>query len=384
MAGTKATALTNIMTTTRIMQRMSTWKKIIPTKRVRMKQMRTRCMRMRVMKVIVCGTRRMPTSRMGEIWRSPRCSSPTVPRLPLPPCLGRSTSLARCKLPRRPSRSLGVLQLVGVGMTALGAFAWVLVATAGLSIFAALYGSLRARRGELAMLRCLGATRLELLGYLIVEGLVMSLLGVALGFLAGHVPDGARSACGLRARAAVVMTGWTWVATETWLLLGLLLVGAASAVIPAIQAYRTDGREDAGGSMKVERTVRAGLWLSRGRAWLALCCVVAAGAVAQSADGESASGSLTLSEMLAEPPEDAVSNLDPIAASEAQEIVLEGVFEFGYQDEQGRFFIDLLELDKAYLGVRVTTPDGRPVVGAKPEISIEGTSSLLLSETESG
>lgn len=132
-----------------------------------------------------------------------------------------------------------LLQLVGVGLTALGAFAWVLVATAGLSIFAALYGSLRTRRGELAMLRCLGASRAELLLYLMVEGALMSVLGVSFGFVAGH---GMMGLVGnwLASSRGVVVTGWTWAPEETLLLLGLMTVGAISASIPAIQAYRTD------------------------------------------------------------------------------------------------------------------------------------------------
>ena len=132
-----------------------------------------------------------------------------------------------------------VLQLVGVGVTALSAFAWVLVATAALSIFAALYGSMRARRGEHAMLRCLGATRSELLIYLIVEGLLMSALGVALGFLVGHVMMELVSAW-LASTRGVIMTGWLWAPGESMLLVGLIAVGGLSAIIPAVQAYRTD------------------------------------------------------------------------------------------------------------------------------------------------
>lgn len=132
-----------------------------------------------------------------------------------------------------------VLQLVGVGMTALGAFAWVLVATAALSIFAALYGSLRARRGELAMLRCLGASRVELLLYLVVEGFVMSLIGVVVGFMAGH---GMMEFIGrwLASTSGVVVSGWTWVPAEWLLLIGLYCIGVLSAIVPAVQAYRTD------------------------------------------------------------------------------------------------------------------------------------------------
>ena len=85
-----------------------------------------------------------------------------------------------------------------------------------------------------------------------------------------------------------------------------------------------------------------------------------------------------------EAPDGALSNLEPVSVSEAKKVVLEGIVEFGYQDEQGRYFVDLLERDKAYLGVRITTPEGRPVVGAMPDISVvEGSSRLLLSELTS-
>ncbi len=132
-----------------------------------------------------------------------------------------------------------ILQLVGIGLDGLRAFAWVLILTAGLSVFAALYGSLRARRGDLAMLRCLGATRWELLMALLLEGLLLSAAGVALGFLVGH---GAVALLGvwLESTRGVALTGWTWIPAESLLIVGLLSVGIIAAAIPAVQAYRTD------------------------------------------------------------------------------------------------------------------------------------------------
>lgn len=132
-----------------------------------------------------------------------------------------------------------VLQLVGVGLDGLEAFAWVLILTAALSVFAALYGSLHARRADLAVLRCLGATRWELLVALLLEGLLLSVVGVAVGFLAGH---GAMELLGgwLESARGVSLTGWTWVGSETALLAGLFGVGAIAAALPAIQAYRTE------------------------------------------------------------------------------------------------------------------------------------------------
>ena len=94
------------------------------------------------------------------------------------------------------------------------------------------------------------------------------------------------------------------------------------------------------------------------------------------------SGTVQLSdiELALEPPEGGLTYLEPVSAHEAKEVVLDAVVEFGYQDEQGRYVVDLLERDKAYLGVRISTPDGHPVIGAMPNISIEGSSRLLLSE----
>ena len=132
-----------------------------------------------------------------------------------------------------------ILQLVGIGIDGLQAFAWVLIITAALSVFSALYGSLRARRGDLAMLRCLGATRPELLLVLLLEGLILSGLGVLFAFLIGH---GVMELLGywLSNARGLRLTGLTWAPPETLLLPGLFIVGAVAAAIPAVQAYRTD------------------------------------------------------------------------------------------------------------------------------------------------
>ena len=132
-----------------------------------------------------------------------------------------------------------VLQMIGIGLDGLRAFAWLLIVSAGLSIFAALYGSLRARRGDIAMLRCLGATRWELLFALMLEGFVLSVIGVTLGFAAGHLMVEILGGW-LESARGVTFTGLIWLPAETALLAGLFAVGIVAAAIPAIQAYRTD------------------------------------------------------------------------------------------------------------------------------------------------
>ena len=98
----------------------------------------------------------------------------------------------------------------------------------------------------------------------------------------------------------------------------------------------------------------------------------------------SAHAQLSESELGMEVPEGALTELSPVSASDAIEVELEAIVELGYEDVDGRYVVDLLEQDQAYLGIRVTTPEGRPVVGAMPNISIEGTSRLVLQDIVSG
>ncbi|MEM7078473.1 MAG: DUF3299 domain-containing protein [Pseudomonadota bacterium] len=108
-----------------------------------------------------------------------------------------------------------------------------------------------------------------------------------------------------------------------------------------------------------------------------LFCPVITGVHAQS------ESTLSTAEISATAPSDALSNVAPLPASEATDVVLQGLLEAGYRDDQGRYFVDLFERDQAYLAVRITTPEGRPVVGAVPDIAIEGSSRLVLNELTS-
>lgn len=69
--------------------------------------------------------------------------------------------------------------------------------------------------------------------------------------------------------------------------------------------------------------------------------------------------------------------LEPILAADADGFALGVYSDAGYNDAKGRYVIDLLEQDYAYLSLIVTDPSGRPVVGAKPSFVMEGTSELL-------
>lgn len=135
--------------------------------------------------------------------------------------------------------SARLFNILGVGFDVVRMFAAVLIVSAALSVFVALYNALRERRYDLAIMRTLGASRRKLMGLMIVEGVLLSVVGAALGIVLGHVLTEALGAL-LRAKQQVEVTGWYWLNGEFGLLGLGALVGLIAALIPAVFAYRTD------------------------------------------------------------------------------------------------------------------------------------------------
>ncbi|MEM7611646.1 MAG: DUF3299 domain-containing protein [Pseudomonadota bacterium] len=67
----------------------------------------------------------------------------------------------------------------------------------------------------------------------------------------------------------------------------------------------------------------------------------------------------------------------PVSIDEASSVQIEVLAEVGYFDEQGRYVVDLLQQDFAYLAVRVQTETGQPILGATPLFEVKGSSLLL-------
>jgi putative ABC transport system permease protein len=135
--------------------------------------------------------------------------------------------------------SARLLNLVGVGVQTVQAFAVILILCAGLSVFIALYNALRERSYDLAVMRSLGASPGKLLVAILIEGLILACAGVVLGLVLGHVLTELLGNW-LHASQRVYITGWTVVPGELALVLAALAVGLLSALLPSVLAYRTD------------------------------------------------------------------------------------------------------------------------------------------------
>ncbi|AYQ26680.1 MULTISPECIES: ABC transporter permease [unclassified Polaromonas] len=130
-----------------------------------------------------------------------------------------------------------LLSMVGVGTDVLRALAGVLLLTAGLSVFIALWGAVRERRADLALLRMLGAPPAKVAGLLLCEALWLALLATLLGVLAGQGLT-ALLAWALQLEKSVLIGALSWPVELVSVPVLAFGVALASALLPAWEAYR--------------------------------------------------------------------------------------------------------------------------------------------------
>lgn len=135
-----------------------------------------------------------------------------------------------------------LLGMVGVGTQVLRALAGVLLLTAGLSVFIALWSAVRERHADLALLRLLGAPPRRVAGLLLCEAMLLAWLATLLGLLAGQGLM-VLVAQALQLESAWLAGGVSWPAVLLAIPALALFVGLLSALLPAAEAYRIDVSE---------------------------------------------------------------------------------------------------------------------------------------------
>src|SRR5690606_8245084 len=120
----------------------------------------------------------------------------------------------------------------------LQGLAIVLVVVAGLGIFIALYNSLKERKYDLAILRALGASKVQLLSLIFLEGIMLASIGALVGIGLGHlflwllVSQSEQN-------VVTAIQPWIFLTQELWSLVYALGVGVVASIIPAWSAYQT-------------------------------------------------------------------------------------------------------------------------------------------------
>ena len=154
----------------------------------------------------------------------------------LPRAIDRETELVAASPAYETARLLTVF---GAGVDLIRAFAWLLVAASTLMLFVALAQTLDERRYDLAIMRALGASRVQVATVLLAESLALTTAGTVLGLVIAHL--------------AVATMGW-WLPQagplsaaarhfmpEEWTVVALALAASIIAALwPAWRAYRLD------------------------------------------------------------------------------------------------------------------------------------------------
>jgi putative ABC transport system permease protein len=130
-------------------------------------------------------------------------------------------------------------QLLGVGFTTLQIIGMLIMAIAAISVFISLLNSLKDRKYELALMRSLGASPAKLFGMVILESLLLCVIGHVAGTVLGRTGLVLMAKLSEEQMQLGLAGGWLPM-EELWLLPVTLLIGTVAALIPAVQAYRTD------------------------------------------------------------------------------------------------------------------------------------------------
>ena len=128
---------------------------------------------------------------------------------------------------------------MSLGESFLRNLAMIIVFVSGLSIFISLFNSLRDRKYELALMRVMGASPTKLFFLIILEGLLLAIIGYIIGIALSHI---GMSIFGgqMQDKYHYSFTASQFLKEEFYLLGGALFIGFLAAVIPAIQAFKTD------------------------------------------------------------------------------------------------------------------------------------------------
>lgn len=131
-----------------------------------------------------------------------------------------------------------LFSLFGIGLEALQYLAYGIMLISGISIFIALYNTLKERKNEFALLRVSGASRTQLLGLVLFESILLCLSGFILGTIVGRIALYFISATtDEQYKMTFNPLAFAW-EKEGILFIVTIFVGILAALIPAVKAYR--------------------------------------------------------------------------------------------------------------------------------------------------
>jgi len=126
--------------------------------------------------------------------------------------------------------SARLCRMIGVGADVIKAFGGVVLATAALSLFIALYHALNERAYDIAVLRTLGASPSHIALTMLMEALMLAVLGSVLGLVLAHLMV-AILLSWMAQQESLRISAWAVSGEELWLLVPALLAATLAALL---------------------------------------------------------------------------------------------------------------------------------------------------------
>lgn len=134
---------------------------------------------------------------------------------------------------------MALMSIVGNAEVVLEYVAWFVIIVALIGVLIAIYNTMESRRGDIAVMRALGASRSHILLIIILESVVITLVGSILGLITGHLIVSAIIPY-LADIAGIVIIAFQIDSIQWYYLAIVVLIGAISGLIPALKAYQTE------------------------------------------------------------------------------------------------------------------------------------------------
>ena len=136
---------------------------------------------------------------------------------------------------------LTIFNLLGLADQVLRIVLAIVAVVVLLYVFLSMWSATLARRREIATMRALGASRVTILMLVLLESCAISFIGGAVGVVVGHAV--AYVGAHLLAGRGFVTDPFAIGALQPAVFAGVVLLGGAAALVPAVLAYRTDVAE---------------------------------------------------------------------------------------------------------------------------------------------
>jgi putative ABC transport system permease protein len=162
-----------------------------------------------------------------------------------------ATPLAAVSLPRKINAETNMqaaspayetarlFKMIGVGADVIRAFGGVVLVTAALSLFIALYHALNERAYDIAVLRTLGARPASIAAMMLLEAMILALLGGVLGLVLAH-SLAAVLAWWMARQESLPINAWAVSAQELWLLVPSFAAALLAALLPSWRAAQAN------------------------------------------------------------------------------------------------------------------------------------------------